>query len=140
MEVRFTQRPDSIIDASIGPDHELFNHALQDAVSSRAPRGAPRPGLSTYWIDQADQYARQAAADGSNRPFASGNATYLKVEGDRVVAGYDFDDEEAEGDSIPLQDFLNLLADWRQTVVDAGGATGTDAEPPVNPWPMGPAG
>jgi hypothetical protein len=139
MEVRFTRRPDGIIDASLGPDHALFNHALEDSVSSRAPRGAPRPGLSTYWIDRAERYARQAAADRSEKPFTSGNVTYLRVEGDRVVARYDFDPDDAEGDSIPLHDFLDLLADWRQAVLNAGGASGTYAEPLVNPWPMGPA-
>jgi hypothetical protein len=139
MELRFSRRPDGIIDASLGPDHAMLNHALEDAVSSRAPRGAPRPGLSTYWIDQAEVRARSAAAEGSREPFASGNVTYLRLDGDRVVAGYDFDPAEAETDSISLEEFLRLLAAWRTEVVDAGGATGKDAIPPVDPRPMGPA-
>ncbi len=114
MTFRFTVRPDGIIEAHVGSDESLLDHALNDAVSSRAPRGAASQGLSTYWIDRTEQALRRAIADGLDEPFASGNATYLRLDGDRVVAAYDFDPEEQEGESLPLDEFLSILTEWRR--------------------------
>jgi hypothetical protein len=95
VEVQFTDRPDGIIDAAIGPELGLFNEALIDAVSSRAPRGARHAGLSTYWIDRTEDAARRAAANGDREPFASGNATYLRLDGQTVIANWVFGPTEA---------------------------------------------
>ncbi len=139
VQFSFTRRADGIIDASVGPDHSVFNDALEDCVSSRAPRGA-EPGLSTYWIERAEHGVRQSAESGRAEPFASGNVTYLRLEGNQVVAGYDLDPEEEHADQIPLEAFLRLLGDWKQRVVAAGGATGPAAMP-SNPekrvWDLG---
>ena len=142
VEVRFSRRPDGIIDAAVGPNLDLFSHALVDAVSSRAPRGAVWQGLSTYWIDRAEEGVRLAAQEGDVKPFAAGNITCLRVEGDRVLANLDFDSEDDEADSMPISEFLNLLTEWRQQVVEAGGAHGPAAALGTNaevPRPMGPA-
>jgi hypothetical protein len=68
--------------------------------------------------------------------------TYLRLDGDRIVAEFDFDAEEQDVESLPVGDFLALLGEWRRRIGEAGGASGTDAallsEPPP-PRPMGPA-
>lgn len=138
MDVEFVTRADGIIEARVSDNHGLLNHALEDSVSSRAPRGAPTGGLSTYWIDRAAEGVRAAMESASTAPFLSGNVTYLRLECDRVVAGYDFDPDEEDADSIDVQDFLSLLARWRRVVTEAGGASGSEAEPHVKPRPMGP--
>jgi hypothetical protein len=99
-----------------------------------------RPGLSTYWIDRADEGVRRASSGALTEPFASGNVTYLRLQGDEVVAAFDFDPDEGEADSIPLDDFLALLREWRRRVVDAGGASGVEAQQltPETHRPMGP--
>lgn len=140
MRFDFITQDDGMIEATVGPEHMLMNHALNDAVSSRAPRGAARPGLSTYWIDQAENGLRSAVETRSSDPFASGNVTWLRLDGAHIVAGYDFDPDEQEGDSIPLLDFLDLLAEWRKLVVQAGGASGAAAEPSAAVWPLDPSG
>jgi hypothetical protein len=124
----FRSRADGIIDAVVEPGYPVLNHALEDSVSSRAPRGA-EPGLSTYWIELAEERADQAVANGLVEPFATGNVTYLRLEGDRVVAGYEFDGNEDEAESLPLEAFLRLLAEWKNTVIDAGGVSGSAARP-----------
>lgn len=139
--MRFTTRPDGIIEVHAGPGLSFFNEALNDAVSSRAPRGALRPGLSTYWIDKTEEGVRAAVADGSDTPFASGNATYLRLDHDRIVAAFDFDPEEEDTESLSVDDFLAVLAEWRQRVIDAGGASGPEAHEigdTTKPRPMGP--
>jgi hypothetical protein len=140
MRFEFTARDDGVIDATVGSEHLLMNHALEDAVSSRAPRGAAHPGLSTYWIDRAENRLRSAVETQSSDPFATGNVTWLRLDGDSVVAGYEFDPDEQGGDSIPLNDFLVLLAEWRKVVVEAGGASGAAAEPSTVAWPLDPSG
>jgi hypothetical protein len=141
MEPTFEVRADGVIEMHVDPRNGTMDTALNDAVTSRAPRGAVHAGLSTYWIDRTEQRARAAAAEGIDRPFASGNVTYLRVAGDRVVAGFDFDPDEAEAESVPLADFLAVLAAWRERVIEAGGASGEEAAQVVQeqrPWPMGP--
>jgi hypothetical protein len=123
----FTVRGDGIIEARTGSGDGVLDHALNDAVSSRAPRGAFFPGPSTYWIDRTAKALRRAIAEGHEKPFASGNATYLRLDGDRVVAGYDFDPDEREGESLPLVEFLRLLNEWRRRVIEGGGVSGQAA-------------
>jgi hypothetical protein len=123
----FTVRGDGIIEAHAGSGDGLLDHARNDALSSRAPRGASSEGLSTYWIDRTEEALRRAIAEGHEKPFASGNATYLRLDGDHVVAAYDFDPDEREGESLPLGEFLSLLNEWRRRVVEAGGVSGQAA-------------
>lgn len=108
-------RADGQVDASLGPEWPLFNHALADSISSLPPRGLKGNGPSTYWIDVAEEGVRKAAAAGDGSPFTWGNITQLSVRGDYVVASYDFDEEQAE--EVPLNDFLALLRDWRVAVL-----------------------
>lgn len=119
----------------------MFNRALADSVSSEAPRGALRPGLSTYWIDRAEQRARQAALDGSPEPVASGNVAFLRIEGSYVVAAYEFDPDGDDAEAVPLEVFLDLLGKWRRRVVEAGGGSGPEAQMMSGPGtrPAGPA-
>jgi hypothetical protein len=142
VEVTFAQRPDGIIEASLGAEMPTFSHALNDAVSSRAPRGAARAGLSTYWIDRVERDARAALANGSSAPFASGNVTVLYVVEGRVHASFEFDDEGSEAESLTVCDFFDLLAAWRQRVIDSGGVHGDEAALLLTPdqaRPMGPS-
>ena len=128
VDVVFTERADGIIDASVSPELGLFSEALVDSVSSRAPRGARHAGLSTYWIDRTEDAARNAAATGDAQPFAAGNATYLRLEGEMVVANWEWDfDDESGSQALPLNEFLEILAAWRRRVIDSGGVHGSDA-------------
>lgn len=117
----FTERPDGQVDATLGPEWPLFNEALYDAISSLPPRGAAGVGPSTYWIDIASACARQAAESGDERPFTGGNITVLRVLRGRVVASYEWYEEEHETEdqweAISLADFLDLLQRWRDLVV-----------------------
>ncbi len=135
MEVRFEQRTDGQVDAFLGPEHVMLNEALADCISSLPPRGEPGNGPSTYWVDVAERGARQAAQTGDTRPFTSGNATLLRVEGQDVVAALDFDEDVTE--RIPLADFLGLLSQWRSHIA-ADSATATEPLPETyrrNPAP-----
>jgi hypothetical protein len=100
--VRFTARGDGTIDAHCDPVNGVFDEALKDAIGSRAPRGARHKGLSTYWIDLAQSMLKLAVDDGSTEPFASGNVTYLRVDGDRVLAAYEFDAPGEYEESMPV--------------------------------------
>jgi hypothetical protein len=124
--VTFTQRRDGIIEASLA-EMPMFSHALNDSVSSRAPRGAVHTGLSAYWIDRVERDARAALAAGSSAPFASGNITVFYVIQDRVQASLEFDDEGSEAESVTVGDFFDLLDAWRQRVIDSGGVHGDEA-------------
>jgi hypothetical protein len=125
--VRFTVRGDGIIDAHCEPANGVFDEALKDAIGSRAPRGARHHGLSTYWIDLTESMLRLALDDGSTEAFASGNVTYLRVEGDKVLAAYEFDAPGECEESMPVVEFLNLLEEWRGAVIEAGGVSGAEA-------------
>lgn len=127
MEVQFSTREDGQVDASLGPDWPLFNHALGDSVSSLPPRGEPGNAPSTYWVDVAATGARRAAERGDGNPFTWGNITTLHVEGDDVVARYDYD-EEGDGERVPLNEFLELLEEWRERVL--ASRAGADASLP----------
>lgn len=142
MDVTFEQRLDGIIEAALDADLPTFSHALNDAVSSRAPRGAVHTGLSTYWIDRVDRDARAAIAAGSSVPFASGNVTILYVIEDRVHASLEFDDLGSEAESVTVDDFFRILDAWRQRVIDGGGVHGDEAAlltEPDRARPMGPS-
>jgi hypothetical protein len=141
MDVHFDVLADGVIEVrtSVGG---VFDDALNDSVSSRAPRGATSQGLSTYWIDSVERDARAAAEHGGKLPFASGNITVLRVADDEIVASYDYGlpDDEDDAERVPLGDFLKVLAKWREAVVAAGGASGNAAFDGVAQRPARPMG
>lgn len=117
MNVTFSARDDGQVDAQLDRDWPVFNEALADSISSLPPRGAGGGGPSTYWIDVAADGARRAASTGDERPFAWGNVTLLRVKSREVVAAFDFADETEAGETMALDDFLALLAAWREQVL-----------------------
>lgn len=125
-DLTFATRGDGQIDAHLGDPWTVFDHALGDAISSLPPRGATGSGPSTYWIDVAEKGARWASTAGDTRPFIWGNVTYLRFEGRDVIAAYEFDPDENDAESMPLDDFLGLLAEWRKRVLAAGSRSMTE--------------
>ena len=115
VEVNFSVRDDLQVDARLGPEWPVFDDALGDSISSLPPRGATGNGPSTYWIDQAEKGAVEAHRSGDIRPFLWGNITVLRVIDNMVVAKYDYDDDEP-GEAVPLNDFLEVLTEWRRRV------------------------
>ena len=118
----FSVRDDLQVDAHLGPEWPVFDHALGDSISSLPPRGAPGNGPSTYWIDQAQEGAVKAHRAEDTKPFLWGNITVLHVECDTVVAKYDYDEDDEPGEALPLEDFLELLAEWRTRVQDSAAS------------------
>jgi len=126
VEVTFSVRDDLQVDAHLGPDWPVFNDALADSISSLPPRGAIDKGPSIYWIIKAEQGAVAAQRSGDQQPFIWGNDTRLRVVGDSVVANHDYDDDDQPGESMPVSDFLEILAGWRMRVLESSaGATDT---------------
>ena len=116
MDVTFSVRDDLQVDAHLGSEWPVYDHALGDSISSLPPRGARGNGPSTYWIDQAEEGAVKAHRTGDTKPFLWGNITVLRVVGDTVVANYDYDEDDEPGEALPMEDFLGLLAEWRRRV------------------------
>jgi hypothetical protein len=116
MDLAFSLRADGQVDLHLGPAWPMFNEALSDSISSLPPRGAQGNGPSTYWIDVAEAGVLRAAETGDTRRFTGGNVTLLKLEGDQVVATLDFSDDEPR-ESMPIEDFLDLLREWRRRVL-----------------------
>ena len=97
-------------------------------------------GPTTYWIDVAERGARGATETGSETPFTSGNITSLRVVGTNIVAAYDFGEPESDpSEAMPLADFLDLLRQWRDEVMAAGGTPEDALWSPRPPRPMPPA-
>ena len=84
MNVDFSARDDLQVDAHLGPDWPVVDHALGDSILSLPPRGSPGNAPSTYWIDQAERGAIEAHRSGDTCPFLWGNITILRVIGDTV--------------------------------------------------------
>jgi hypothetical protein len=124
MDLEFSVRADGQVDLKLGTSWPIFNEALSDSISSLPPRGAEGDGPSTYWIDVAEAGVLRAVETGDTRPFTGGNVTLLKLEGDQVVATFDFSDDEPR-ESMPVEDFLDLLREWRRRIVlGAASASG----------------
>ncbi len=137
MEFVFSIRDDGQVDASLGPGWPLFNEALADSVSSLPPRGATGSGPSTYWIDIAERGAIRAAESGDVAPFNWGNMTLLRVRSGNVIASYDFSGENEPGEAVPLDEFLALLAQWRQRVIASSSTAPLPETYRRNPLPTG---
>jgi hypothetical protein len=141
MEVRFSVRDDGQVDVHLGPEWPIFNVALNDSISSLPPRGWTGNGPSTYWIDHAARGALDAQQRGDNRPFTRGNETLLCLRGDEVLANFDWVEPDEPGETMPLDDFFSLLAEWRSQVAQSA-STATAPLPETyrrNP-PSGPPG
>jgi hypothetical protein len=116
---------DGQVDLQLGTGWPIFNKALSDSISSLPPRGVEGDGPSTYWIDVAEAGVLRAVETGDTRPFTGGNVTLLKFDGDQVVATFDFSDDEPR-ESMPVEDFLDLLREWRRRIVlSAASASGS---------------
>ena len=139
-DLTITTRDDGQIDAHLGDPWTVFDDALGDAISSLPPRGATGRGPSTYWIDVAEIGARRATTSGDTNQFTWGNVTSLRIEGRDVVAAYEFDPDENDAEYMPLDDFLGLLAEWREHVLAAGSHSTIEFPETYrrNPIPLGP--
>jgi hypothetical protein len=107
-EWHFRERPDQIIEADLGPAWPGFTEALNDAVSTRAPRGQPA-GISTYWIDRT--LTALETANAPTKALASGNATSLALDGPFVVAQSDY--EMWPDERMSREDFVEGMESWR---------------------------
>jgi hypothetical protein len=126
-EARFMVRKNGIIEVEVGVPGGALDHALNDAVTGRAPRGARHTGLSTYWVDRTERQLALAIENGTTEPFASGDVTYLRTDGQTVIAALDFDEDEATCESINVVSFIRVLAEWREHVIASGGVSGDRA-------------
>lgn len=124
-----------LVRAIVASDLPMLQHALDDSIGTRPPRGAPQAGPSTYWIDQATQGLRARLSQSSDEPFAAGNITYLRLVGAEVVAAYDYAPDE-EGDAVDAQDFLELLLAWREATLDLDSASANRLPPPREATPL----
>ncbi|GAA3556549.1 hypothetical protein GCM10022197_09670 [Microlunatus spumicola] len=116
MEARFTQRDDLVVDVHLPERWGPLEDTLQDAVTTRAPRGSDGVNPSTYWID--DTLA--AIERGSlGTIVAGGNASELILTTTGVVAHsqYEmFDDQE-----VGVDELVGVLRRWRAVVLDLLG-------------------
>lgn len=135
VEYHFDVVAADLVRAVVAFDLPMLQHALDDSIGTRPPRGAPQGGPSTYWIDAATQGLRARLSQSSDEPFASGNITYLRLVGAEVVAGYDYAPDE-EGDAVGAQDFLELLIAWREATVDLNSASVGRLPPPSKAIPL----
>jgi hypothetical protein len=111
-EWQFRERDDQIIEVDLGPEWPGFTEALNDAVSTRAPRGEPA-GLSTFWIDRTLSWLE--SADSPKKELASGNATSLVLDGSFVVAQSDY--EMWPDSRMSLDDFVRGMELWRAETI-----------------------
>jgi hypothetical protein len=136
----FNRTTEGLVEIALEDDLPLMRDALQDSLDSRPPRGAPQDGPSTYWIDMAIAGLRSRLEDGSSEPFASGNSTYLQLQGTQVEARYDFDPVDSDSvDRVPAEEFIVLLEEWRQRVLDESPDAARRMPPPRPARPMPPA-
>lgn len=116
MDARFTQRDDRVVDLQLGPEWGALEETLQDAVTTRAPRGSDGVNPSTYWIDRT---LRAIALGPDGTIVASGNMSDLVLDGEELVARSQhemFDDQR-----VHRLELVELLGQWRALVVDLRG-------------------
>jgi hypothetical protein len=140
VQYRLETSSDGLVTAHLEGDLRFMQHALEDSLGSRPPRGARQDGPSTYWLDRAITQLVERLKDGGSEPFASGNVTYLQVRDQQVEARYDFDPEDSDSvDAVPADDFLTLLRAWRKRVLDESPEADQRVPPPPAARPMPPA-
>ena len=117
MDARFTRRDDRVVDIHLPEEWRPLEDTLQDAVTTRAPRGSDGIDPSVYWIDETLAALKQGAI---GTIVASGNTTDLVLDAGTVVARsqYEmFDDQHVE-----TAELVDLLHRWRTVVLDLRGS------------------
>lgn len=113
MHARFTQRDDLVVDIHLPESWRPLEETLQDAVTTRAPRGSDGINPSTFWIDR----TLAAVEKGPTGVIAAaGNSTDLVLVAAGLVARsqYEmFDDQHVE-----RAELVDLLQRWRVVVLD----------------------
>jgi hypothetical protein len=139
MPYRFGVTDEGLVRVFLTDESPVLNEALEDSIGSRAPRGAPQDGPSTFWLDRALQAVQARIADASDEPFASGNVTYLQVRDGKVEARYDYDYDPPDDDyfdTIDVQEFIQLVQAWRTRVMEASPEADKRFPPPPQAPPM----
>lgn len=111
MDARFTQRDDLVVDIDLPESWRPLEDTLQDAVTTRAPRGSDGISPSTFWIDRTLAAIEQGA---TGAIAAAGNTTDLVLDAEGLVAHsqYEmFDDQHVE-----KAELVDLLRRWRAVV------------------------
>ncbi len=140
MRYQFIHNDDGLVDVSLDDDLPLIQHALEDSLGTRPPRGAPQDGPSTYWLDHAITGLRERMESGGSEPFVSGNITYLQLRGDWVEARLDVDPIDSDiVDRVEATDLLELLTQWRTVVLEASPEAASRVPPPRPARPMPPS-
>ncbi len=122
MNARFTQRDDRVVDIHLPDGWRPLEDTLQDAVTTRAPRGSDGINPSTFWIDRTLAAIERGR---SGEIVAAGNQTDLVVDGGGLVAHSQhelFDDQHVE-----KAELVDLLHRWRVVVLDLLGAGSSTA-------------
>ena len=111
MDARFTQRDDLVVDVHLPESWRPLEDTLQDAVTTRAPRGSDGINPSTFWIDRTLAAIEQGP---TGAIAAAGNSTDLVLDAEGLVAHsqYEmFDDQHVE-----RVELVDLLRRWRAVV------------------------
>src|SRR5664280_2589037 len=100
---------------------------------------APAWSAARWAVDLLDRPSdsglRARLSQPSDRPFAEGNITYLRLLGDLVIASYDFAPEE-NGEPVDAEEFLSLLTAWRAAAVSVDQASEDRLPPPREVIPL----
>ncbi len=138
VEVEFVDRSDGGVDARVVAHDSMFNEVFTDSINAMAPAGAREPGApSTYWIDLARASAVAAVEDPSANPIAYGNVTIVTVEDGNVVARFDFDPDDEPGETMPLNQFVEVLDRWRERVIARTPSAADNYPTGVRIWSVG---
>jgi hypothetical protein len=120
MRYQFHRTEAGSVDVTLDDDLPVLLDALADSPGTCPPLGAREDGPSTYWLDSAIAHLRERMESGNPEPFASGNTTYLQLQGGRVEARYDYDPVDSDiVDRVDPAGLLDLLTEWQRLVLDA---------------------